>query len=103
MADVSTYIAVDDIQVKSDCTHPSNIVSTPKPTGPTMATIGTTSDPFLFTCINGDKINLNQVCDWHKDCSHGEDEKDCGICMFRNHDLCRYTINNGKLLKTTTI
>ncbi|XP_078692043.1 uncharacterized protein LOC144922256 [Branchiostoma floridae x Branchiostoma belcheri] len=37
-----------------------------------------TCSPELFTCSNGDCVDLNRTCDGTRDCSDGSDEHDCG-------------------------
>ena len=99
LTDQDSYIGLDDIMIKPRCFNPSNqLPSTVAPTlAPGMTT--TTSGPFVgnsYRCSNGLLIPLSKVCDYKKDCSGGEDEKNCGYCAFHNHDMCGYTIENCK-------
>ena len=60
-------IALDDIYIfDGPCTH---------------------SFPTNFSCSGSEQVPMEVVCDFHKDCSNGKDENNCGQCDFE-HNQC---------------
>ena len=75
-------IAVDDISFTLACTQYFGTL-------PSISTT-TTARPCGangYQCQDGSCISNNKVCDFNKDCSNNEDEKECGTCDFEN-DIC---------------
>lgn len=61
-----------------------------------------TTPTTIFNCSNGQTIDISLVCDFHEDCSNGNDERNCGACNFEE-DLCGWQdISSGsyKWIKT---
>lgn len=111
--DKNTYLALDDINLKTTCSNPSNVL----PTTTLRPGVSTpTPDPNLyFVCHNGRRISAALACDYHDDCGDDSDESSyaCGSCKnspllftfclrqlftlfagaFSNHNWCRYGIN----------
>ena len=91
------YIGLDDLMIKSRCRNPSNILpSTIRPTLPPGVTTPTPNpnNAQFFKCSGGYTIPSSKLCDYHKDCPEGDDERNCGSCNFYQHDMCRYTIQS---------
>ena len=40
--------------------------------------------------LNNETIPIEKLCDYKEDCSDKSDEKNCGTCLFQNHDRCGY-------------
>lgn len=39
----------------------------------------------MFRCSNGSCLNRTRICDFTKDCAHGEDEGlECGACVLNS-------------------
>ncbi|KAI8512244.1 CUB and sushi domain-containing protein 2 [Branchiostoma belcheri] len=55
----------------------------------------TTCSPEMFTCSNGDCVDLNRTCDGTRDCSDGSDEHDCGTTQART------TVGTTEVVATT--
>ena len=63
LSESNSFIALDDISLTSN----SECYDSPQE---------------LFDCFDGTQIESTRVCNFVKDCSQGEDEKDCGTCDF---------------------
>ncbi|KAI1278461.1 MAM and LDL-receptor class A domain-containing protein 1 [Halotydeus destructor] len=49
-----------------------------------------------FKCDDGTEIPVNKKCDFHEDCSKGEDETNCGYeCDFSGSSTCQWKIRGS--------
>ncbi|CAM1320644.1 Uncharacterised protein g7537 [Pycnogonum litorale] len=69
----SAIVAIDDISVENGNCHKTSET---------------------FDCQDGQKINIDHVCNWVKNCDNNRDEKFCGKCDFSD-GLCHWNITSS--------
>ncbi|EEC16902.1 hypothetical protein IscW_ISCW012219 [Ixodes scapularis] len=75
--DETAFVALDDIEVdQRECNLPA-------------------TDDFVCKTSPVEKIPVEKVCDFVKDCSNGADELDCGNCVFEN-STCGWDLGSAE-------
>jgi hypothetical protein len=89
-------IAIDDTSFTDGCLRNSSIIIEPPLTTTTTTTNVAPCGNNGFQCKSDAKcIELNQVCDFNKDCNDKSDEIDCGTCNFETSLCGFYDISSG--------
>ncbi|XP_077864144.1 MAM and LDL-receptor class A domain-containing protein 1-like [Saccoglossus kowalevskii] len=84
------YISIDDISFTPDCVTTTASLPVVDPPTPTPNPCGE-----MFTCNNGDCIDMSLKCDFRSDCADNSDELVCGTCTFENGTCGWFDNSNG--------